>query len=272
MFNCKHGATDPPMSVAQFHEALDEISGERARSENLRHFLEAAYCSVARVTAPDATRSEALHARYMTVVRAYESNRKIMTRMSQLLSRLILAVVQYRGDFLGEAYATSGLANDRRQQFLSTYGIAEVTVRELLPQPDVSARLSKGQPITLLDPTCGTGTMVIAAAAHLESMGFDPRRALFATLVDVDPLAYQMAFLQMTFKGIPAVCICANMLTEQELDRACTAAAVHQRQRLDARAAPSDGAVPNADEPAAQPKHEGASGTPSSRSKRPRPH
>ena len=51
-------------------------------------------------------------------------------------------------------------------------------------------------------------------------------RSLLATLVDIDQLAFQMAYLQMTLKGIPAICVHGNSLTLEEYESALTPAAI----------------------------------------------
>src|SRR5260370_42597102 len=98
------------MSVAQFAQALDEVSHTHRRDENFCMLIEAAYCTLAKQTAPDEARAAALEARYMSIVGRYQDDPQAMTRMSHLFGRLVLTVSDCEGDFLGKAYMSEEVA------------------------------------------------------------------------------------------------------------------------------------------------------------------
>lgn len=228
------GETVTPISVAQFHAALDAISDEHERAENFRLFLEAAYCSRALATTPNAQRARLLEARFATVAQAYENKQMVLLRMKQLLRRLAATVAIYRGDFLTEVYVgLCSSASDNAQCRIGTsYDTAAQILCGLLEPRHVALLLSRGHPISLHLAHAGAGSQVLAMAAHLASMGVDPRRALYAELIERDRLAYQIAFLQLSIRHVPALCICADTVEHREFDRACTTVAARQRLPL----------------------------------------
>ena len=219
-------------SVAQFAQALDEISDVHRRDENFRCFIEAAYCALAKRTAFDDVRAAALESRYMTVVGYYEADKQgVMSRMSHLLGRLMLTVPDYEGDFLRDAYMSDEVAlrSRRRGQIFTPYPLARMMAKMVITREEVNRIVAQGRPVTVSDPACGTGIMITAFAQEIREMQFDPAQVMLATLVDVDSLCVQMAFLQMWMKNIPAICVQGNSLLLTEVERACTPAALLQR-------------------------------------------
>lgn len=57
MLSRKGDNTAAAMTIVQFREALDTTSEKHRRPENFARFMEAAYCSQAKQTAPSAHRA-----------------------------------------------------------------------------------------------------------------------------------------------------------------------------------------------------------------------
>ncbi|WP_230851082.1 SAM-dependent methyltransferase [Ralstonia solanacearum] len=66
--------------------------------------------------------------------------------------------------------------------------------------------------ITLMEPAAGAGGMVIAAASALLDEGINYQQTMHATLIDVDPIACHMAYVQMSLLHVPAIVIHGNAL------------------------------------------------------------
>lgn len=212
----KPAVTSAPLTIADFHKALDQISHSHSRCENFRLFIEAAYCALARRTALSRARTEALEASYMAIVKRYSREPEAPRRMAELFGRLGLALSCYHGDFLGEAYMTAGFGNKYAGQFFTPYCISSLIARVNVTRECVEEALAAGHPLRLLEPASGAGSMVLAGAEHLQEKGFDLSKCLFATLVDIDPLCVQMGFLQLSFKNVPAACVHGNSLVPVE--------------------------------------------------------
>lgn len=225
----KNDAGIGPITIPEFLKSIDEISYSHRRYENFRSFMEATYCALAKLTAPDAEHADALEARYMAIVHRHERDGEAMSRMARLLARLELTIPDYHGDFLGEAYMQAEFGDEYRGQFFTPYAISALIAKMNVSRESVECALAEGRPLKLCEPAAGAGCMVIAVADHLTELGFDLQRALFATLIDVDPLAYQMAFLQMSLRGIPTVCVHGDSLALTEVERAYTIAGALQQ-------------------------------------------
>jgi type I restriction-modification system DNA methylase subunit len=76
--------------------------------------------------------------------------------------------------------------------------------------------------ITVQEPACGAGGMIIAAADVIEAKGFDIGRQLCVDGTDISPLCFKMAYLQTSLRGIPATIRRGNTLSREVFDIANT--------------------------------------------------
>lgn len=124
---------------------------------------------------------------------------------------------------------TAEFGNKYAGQFFTPYCISALAARTTVSRECVETALAEGHPLQLLEPASGAGCMVMAVADYLQEEGFELSKALFATLIDVDPLCMQMGFLQVCCKGIPAVCVHGNSLSLEEYSFAYTLAGARAR-------------------------------------------
>jgi hypothetical protein len=64
--------------------------------------------------------------------------------------------------------------------------------------------------------------MILTAADVLERQGFDPAFHMLVKAQDISQLCFHMCFLQLTFKGIPALVERANTLSMEVFEQAWT--------------------------------------------------
>ena len=58
--------------------------------------------------------------------------------------------------------------------------------------------------ITLSEPCCGSGGMVIAYAETMKKYDINFQEKLFVEAIDIDEMCFQMTYLQLSLYGIPA--------------------------------------------------------------------
>lgn len=69
--------------------------------------------------------------------------------------------------------------------------------------------------ITLSEPACGAGCMVLAFADVLRKGGGPPHRYLWVSATDIDPLAAGMAYIQLSLCGIAGEVVVGNTLANE---------------------------------------------------------
>ncbi|MCI4031817.1 N-6 DNA methylase [Dickeya dianthicola] len=153
--------------------------------------------------------NDSLEQAYMETIGRYEKDDVI--RFSHLLSRIILGMHDAPRDFLGSVFMQLEFGDSCMGQFFTPWDISRMMAKIQLMGVDA---LLKTKPfVTLSEPACGAGCMILASAEELREQGFDPLHHLWVSATDIDSLAADMAFVQLSLAGIPAQVITGNALT-----------------------------------------------------------
>lgn len=178
-------------------------------------FLEITANSLAAQTDPE--NAEKREQRYQEM--ASTMTPELLSSYARMLALLFLTVREYRDDpcdILGGIYHELGLNNEWNGQYFTPDDICRFMAQITLPSDELSA---KDGPITINEPTCGSGTMVIGAIWAMQRKEFDYRHNTFFVVQDIDIRCVWMAYIQLSLYGIPAMVIHGNTLTMEEWDR-----------------------------------------------------
>ena len=87
--------------------------------------------------------------------------------------------------------------------------------------------------LTLNEPSCGSGGMIIAAVDKLYNQyHFNISRNLFVECSDIDSRCVHMCYLQLGLAGVPAIIYKRNTLTLETWDEWFTPAYMMQWERF----------------------------------------
>ena len=178
-------------------------------------FLEIAANSLAAQTDPE--NAEKREQRYQEM--ASTMTPELLSSYARMLALLFLTVREYRNDpcdILGGIYHELNLNNEWNGQYFTPDDVCRLMAQITLPSDELSA---KDGPITINEPTCGSGTMVIGAIWAMQRKEFDYRHNTFFVAQDIDIRCVWMAYIQLSLYGIPAMVIHGNTLTMEEWDR-----------------------------------------------------
>lgn len=155
--------------------------------------------------------------RYKEIAKQYESEQRSgLAEMLACIVKSLDAGTAPLHDCLGEMYMTEEMRSRYDTDvtftpFHVSYMIAKIAFGEN-PIPE------KGY-LTIGEPACGTGGMIIAAAQALKDVNLNYQRVMHVTATDVRlPLA-QMAYIQLSLLHIPAVVIHGNSLSLETWSR-----------------------------------------------------
>lgn len=208
--------------VNEFIKQLGSLDRSRSDREKFQDLLELAYCAFAKPTAPTPERADALEARYMSIVNRYQDKDTIRA-YPDLIGMAWDAEKDGGVDFLGEASAQLNALNASQGQFFTPYSVSRMMAEMQLD--DISTVIEREGYVTLLEPACGAGGMVLAASDVFEQKGFRLDQHLLVQAVDVSPLCFYMAFLQLTWRGVAANVVRGNSLSLETFESAWTLAA-----------------------------------------------
>ena len=127
---------------------------------------------------------------------------------AEMLGLLAMALEEEPTDMLGRIYMEAGLGNKNTGQFFTPFHVSKVCASMALAGEDGKER------ITLNEPSCGAGGMVIAAAAVLRERGINYQRCLDVVAQDLDWKGVYMCYVQLSLLGIRAVVAQGDTLSE----------------------------------------------------------
>ena len=189
------------------------VSVFRDTARNLRRWevfcdfitLAASELDMARIRTPEnIERSREICAKYS------ESD---ISNMHELFGLMICALEAKFHDFLGAIFMELELGDDRNGQYFTPYNVQSLLARLLMPDFDETIRREGF--VKVSDPASGAAGMIVAYAELLLEAGYNPSEQMFGSCIDIDPIAADMAFIQLSLLGIPAEVITGNALTMQ---------------------------------------------------------
>lgn len=145
---------------------------------------------------------------YLKIIGSYE--KKDQLAFPALLGLLVTTLEFEPKDVLGTVYMDLELGSRDKGQFFTPSHICEFMAQ--IVHGDELSRLF--QPfITLSEPACGAGGMVLAFVKEMLKRGHNPAERLWTQCTDVDRLAALMTFVQLTLWNVPAEVIVGNSLS-----------------------------------------------------------
>ena len=120
-------------------------------------------------------------------------------------------------DILGTVYHELRLNNEWNGQFFTPDNICRMMA--LMAGPYDESIIQKKGYITINEPSCGSGTMVIAAAWAMQQRNMEYQKNALFIAQDIDIRCVWMAYIQFCLYRIPAVVIHGNTLTCEEWSR-----------------------------------------------------
>ncbi|HFD4165971.1 TPA: N-6 DNA methylase [Pseudomonas aeruginosa] len=148
--------------------------------------------------------------RYMEGIGRYSSAEQ--ARFPQIFQALCETLEAKPGDILGKIFEELGLANADRGQFFTPFHIGQLMAQLLIDPVKQASEIKRWGFITLNEPACGAGAMVIAFAQSMFERGINYQQHLHVTAQDIDERAVHMAYVQLSLLGVPAVVIHGNTL------------------------------------------------------------
>ena len=149
---------------------------------------------------------------YLSVAKRY--GEKELQMFSQMFVWLGDALTEELSDVLGAIYMEAGMGSKYTGQFFTPFHLSELCARVGIETKD----LPETKHISLNEPSCGGGGMVIAACKVLHEAGFDFQRRLDVVAQDLDWKGVYMTYLQLSLIGCRAVVVQGDTLRDPYTD------------------------------------------------------
>lgn len=158
--------------------------------------------------------------RYKDIINKYnDDERKLIKDIFTDLFILLSQMSEPDGifnDYLGKLYMFSNTSSNKSGQFFTPYSVSKLCAKTIIDKNDKA--ILNHQIITLNEPTCGSGGMILAGVEMLKNLGINYKNRLLVVCSDIDKRCVHMTYLQLALAGVPAIILHQNTLTQETFD------------------------------------------------------
>lgn len=176
-----------------FMKCLQSIEYGRNNYDVFQDFLTLASLSFHNVIAKD----KKVEKEYLDIIGRYKNKKQF----AELLVITTLALEEKPHDFLGDIFMSAGFGNVRGGQFFTPYHLSKM-MSDITIGDNFKEQIEKDGYVTLSEPCCGAGGMIIAASEVMKEKGFNPQTQMRFTGIDIDLKCCQMAYIQTSLLGL----------------------------------------------------------------------
>jgi len=154
---------------------------------------------------------EAIEKQYLEIVKKYK--REELEVIVQLFSYVQTALLNQPFDFLGSVYMELEMHNKHNGEFFTPSPVAKMMAIMTLGSGKIAEIEDKGY-ITIGEPACGSGVMLIESINAMREAGYyDPRKAILFHATDINRMCCNMCYIQLGILGIPGYVMHGNTIT-----------------------------------------------------------
>lgn len=119
-------------------------------------------------------------------------------------------------DFLGRIMMKNGLDNNATKQIFTPYSVSKLMAKVSF-ENDLEKYLQEKGYVTIQDPCCGSGSLLIATANLLLEKGVPYQTVAWFAAQDLDYTAAMVCFIQLNLLGCPGTVSIGNSITHPAL-------------------------------------------------------
>ena len=162
-------------------------------------------------------RRESREKHYLQTVKKY--NDEEQKTITKIFTNIVMALEEnpYQ-DLLGDLYMAFNLGVKEQGQFFTPYHISEFMAKISIDSNSTKKIIEDKGYISMNEPTCGSGAMIIAFVNALKEEGINYQTDAFIVAQDISYTATLMCFIQMALLGCAGVVICGNSLTQPPIE------------------------------------------------------
>jgi len=151
---------------------------------------------------------------YLEIVDRYEDRhgegkaRRCLEHYAAALGELVFATAEVNHEVLGVVYEQLGMQSDAFGQHFTPHGVSDAVAAMNFAAEDVQ---EVDPPLTVHDPACGSGRLLISVAKHLH--GLDEAPPAVYSGQDKDAICAKMTALNLALANLPGRAVLGDSLT-----------------------------------------------------------
>ena len=201
---------------AEFIRLFKAIKPERHRHEVWSDFVTTSAIALHNGVHMDHT----LEQEYLQVISTYSTDD--VQRLCEMLSLVVVMIDQEPVDILGAIYMELELSSFDNGQFFTPPEVSGL-MAQIIYGDTLDEKLKKPF-ITLHEPACGAGAMILSFVKMLVLKKQNPAEKIWVSAVDINRIAALMAYIQLSLWNVPAEVIVGDTLRMELQERWLTPA------------------------------------------------
>ena len=195
----------------EFCALMDQFAFRYSRWQVWNDFLSLSAISLANVM--PAPEKEEREKQYLSIMDKYQKEEQ--EAFPKMLGLVVLALEENpEQDFLGSLYHYMNLQQEQKGQFFTPYHICQFMSEIQFSDAEADEMLKERRYISVNDPACGAGAMLIAFANVAKRHGINYQKHVLFVAQDIDRTAAMMCYIQMSLLGCPAVVAIGDSLAK----------------------------------------------------------
>jgi len=205
----------------KFIKMLMQIAGGGSQGKVFDDFLTIAATSLASQSVCEKSFRDKREKLFTDTVKRYDKNAQEL--FNNMLAALGLALDEsisnnvYR-DILGEIFQELQLNEQRNGQVFTPSHVGNLMGELIIDKNFINSEIVKNGVITIVEPCCGSGTLVFGGLNAVLSTGINPHWFCRVIAYDLDLRCVLMTYVQLCLYAIPAVVLQRNALTDDFFD------------------------------------------------------
>ena len=187
-----------------FIDAFNSIARHKHRYKVFEDFVTMSAISLHNAI----NKNDVLEKEYMTIQGKY--SKEELTAFAQLLGELVNLLEAEPIDVLGQLYMELEISNKNTGQFFTPDSISQL-MGKLIYGNEIE--IPPCGFVTLSEPTCGAGGMVLSFVKEMISQKLNPANHLWVQCIDIDRTVALMCYVQLSLWNVPAQIIVGNTLS-----------------------------------------------------------
>lgn len=202
-------------SQNDFLKAFERLTRTRSSWQAWSDFVNMAACSITNAV-DRGTRWQSREDRYKEIARRYDADE--LQTFCELLAMTVTALDEdLEQDFLGSIFQALELNSHWHGQFFTPYHVCEF-MASVTNMENVKSEIERRGCISVNDPACGAGALLIAAANDFRKREIDFQQHVLFVAQDIDPTAAMMCYIQLSLLGCPGYVIVGDTLCHPPTD------------------------------------------------------
>lgn len=195
-----------------FIKAFNRLSYRHNPWTVWQNFINMAACSISNAVDRQPETWKAREGSYLAAAKAYDKEE--LDDFVKMFGLLVQALEDNPAqDFLGNLYMSLDFGSGWSGQFFTPWHVAEFMAQIELANGVVFSELEKQGYISVNDPACGAGCMLIAfAQACRKTEKINYQQQVLFTGQDIDRVVAQMCYIQLSLLGCPGYVVVGDTL------------------------------------------------------------